>query len=216
MMDLTQAVIASHGRVNLVINCAGFGLHGWCGQVSIEEFAGVMDTNFWGVVYGSLFFLPHLLEQNPSFIVNVSSVHGLFGQAGFAPYCASKFAVRGFTQSLTQELRHTSCHAICVYPGGIEGSFQRKMRWSEGVTERSDPEIIQENFNRDMAKCTPDQAADVILRGIEKRKDSIIVGPDAHFYSLATRLLPGRWTHRLGRLQRRSLKQRLISVLERL
>lgn len=111
-------VIEKHGYVTHLINNAGVGLLGTFEQLSIEDFEWLMGINFWSVVYCSKVFLPVLLEQENAHIVNISSVFGLIAPAEQTAYTSSKFAVRGFTESLRHELIDTSIYVSCVHPGG--------------------------------------------------------------------------------------------------
>jgi NAD(P)-dependent dehydrogenase (short-subunit alcohol dehydrogenase family) len=128
-------VIAQHGGVTHLINNAGVGLFGTFQHVSIEDFEGLMGVNFWGVVNCTKAFLPTLLEQDQAHIVNVSSVFGLIAPSEQTAYCASKFAVRGFTESLRHELADTSVAVACVHPGGvISGPWSTSIRPAASAT----------------------------------------------------------------------------------
>jgi len=113
-------VVREHGKANIIINNAGVGLTTSLEEVSYEDFEWLLGINLWGVIYDSKAFLPHLKQQPEDHIVNISSVHGLFTNPRAGPYCTSKFAVRGFTQTLHQELKGTSVSVSCVHPGGID------------------------------------------------------------------------------------------------
>jgi len=108
-----EEVLKEHGQVDLLFNNAGVGLGGLLEEISIDEFKWLMDINFWGVVNGSMIFLPELKKRPEACIVNISSVHGLFTNPGVGPYCSSKFAIRGFTLTLWDLYKYRS-----EYPGG--------------------------------------------------------------------------------------------------
>ena len=132
----------------------------------------------WGVIYGSLAFLPHLRKQKESSLVNFSSIFGLHGIPGQAPYAISKFAVRGFTESLELEekLHKTGVAVSSVHPGGIKTNIAKAARGAE-----EDPETIA-NFEK-LFFTTADQAADTIIKGIKNKTSRVLVGFDAHFFN---------------------------------
>ena len=151
------------------------------------------DINFHGVVNGTRAFLPILVEQNEGAIVNTSSVFGLVGMPNQSAYCASKFAVRGFTDSLRQELRGTGVTAINVHPGGINTNIVRNARI------HGDPDGLgrtHDDMIREFAAITltqPEKAAEIIHRGVEQGKARILVGPDAYMFDALARLAPSRY-----------------------
>ena len=159
------------------------------------------DINFHGVVNGTRAFLPILVEQNEGAIVNTSSVFGLLGMPNQSAYCASKFAVRGFTDSLRQELRGTGVTAINVHPGGINTNIVRNARW------RKDPEgkgRSHEQMIAEFAAITmtqPDKAAEIIHAGVEQGKARILVGADAYMFDALARLAPSRYYDILSRVE---------------
>jgi NAD(P)-dependent dehydrogenase (short-subunit alcohol dehydrogenase family) len=166
-----------------------------------EDDQWLWSINFHGVVNGTRAFLPILVEQNEGAIVNTSSVFGLVGMPHQSAYCSAKFAVRGFTDSLRQELRGTGVTAINVHPGGINTNIVRNARW------RKDPEgrgRSQEQMVQEFAAITltqPDKAAEIIHRGVEQGKARILVGPDAYLFDMLVRLAPTRYYDILGRLE---------------
>jgi short-subunit dehydrogenase len=135
-----------------------------------------MGINFWGVVHGTKAFLPHLVNARSGHIVNISSIFGMIAVPGQAAYNASKFAVRGFTEALRQEMRsaRTGVSVSCVHPGGIKTNIARGGRVAAGVDATATGDL----FDR-LARTTPDVAAATILRGVEKDRARIFVGPDA-------------------------------------
>jgi len=151
------------------------------------------DINFHGVVNGTRAFLPILTAQDSGAIVNTSSVFGLVGMPNQSAYCSAKFAVRGFTDSLRQELRGTGVRAINVHPGGINTNIVRNAR------VRKDPDGLgrsQEQMVEEFAAITmtqPAKAAEIIHRGVEQGKARILVGPDAYLFDALARLAPTRY-----------------------
>jgi NADP-dependent 3-hydroxy acid dehydrogenase YdfG len=158
-----------------------------------EDDDWLREINFHGVVNGTRAFLPILIEQDEGVIVNTSSVFGLVGMPYQSAYCASKFAVRGFTDSLRQELRGTGVHAVNVHPGGITTNIARNARI------RKDPEgrgRTREQMAREFEALTmtsPDKAAQVIHNGVERGRARILVGPDAYLFDALARVAPTRY-----------------------
>ncbi len=186
-----------HGTVHLVINNAGVGHADYVSHLDYEDFEWVMGINFWGVVYGTKAFLPIMLEQNYGHIVNVSSVFGLIGVPSQSPYCASKFAVRGFTESLRQELAPTGILVSTVHPGGVKTNIARRGRIRRtplGDGDGRDVERFEKFF-----RTSPADAAQTIVRGIKRGQPRILVGPDATMIDWVQRLLPERYTALLER-----------------
>ena len=168
-----------------------------------EDDQWLWDINFHGVVNGTRAFLPILVEQNEGVIVNTSSVFGLVGMPNQSAYCAAKFAVRGYTDSLRQELRGTGVSAINVHPGGINTNIVRNARF------RTDPEgrgRSQSELADEFAAITmtePDKAAAIIHRGVEAGKARILVGPDAYLFDALARIVPTHYFDVLGLAQSR-------------
>ncbi len=179
--------------IGLVFNNAGVATAAGVADGSIEDHEWVLDINFGGVVNGVRAFLPILLRQNEGVIVNTSSVFGLLGMPYQSAYCASKFAVRGFTDSLRQELRGTGVHAVNVHPGGVKTNIARNMRY------RGDPRgrpITQEQAAElfaAIARTTPERAAEIIHEGVKAGKSRILVGRDAYVFDVLARLAPTRY-----------------------
>lgn len=195
---LHDASVERFGRVTHLINNAGVGLIGQFEQLSIEDFEWIMQINFWGVVYGCKIFLPTLLAQDSAHIVNVSSVFGLIAPEEQSAYCASKFAVRGFTESLRHELDETNVHVACVHPGGIKTNIVRNSRVGENAPEEWKTQGTK-FFDR-VAKTTAEEAAQVILGGIKTNNPRILIGKDARAISNIARLFPKKYLRVIERL----------------
>ncbi len=187
--------------IGAVFNNAGVAVASRVLDAVPEDDQWLWDINFHGVVNGSRAFLPILVEQDEGAIVNTSSVFGLVGMPGQSAYCSAKFAVRGFTDALRQELRGTGVTAINVHPGGIDTNIVRNARY------RKDPEGLgrtQDQMAKEFAAVTmtkPDKAAEIIHRGVEQGKARILVGPDAYMFDALARLTPTNYYEVLGRLQ---------------
>ena len=187
---MAAEVIARHGRIDLVINNAGVTVDATIAEVSLEDFEWLFGINFWGVVYGTKAFLPTMLAQRSGTIVNLSSVFGMIGVPQQGTYCAAKFAVRGFTETLWAELEGTGVTAVCVHPGGIKTNIARDAR-SQGTPEAK--QKLAADFAK-AARSTPEQAAEVILRGVYDKKKRVMIGADAQVIQLMARLLPESYT----------------------
>ena len=191
-------VLVDHGRVTHLINNAGVGLIGTFQQLAIEDFEWLMGINFWGVVYCTKAFLPTLLEQERAHIVNVSSVFGLIAPAEQTAYTSSKFAVRGFTESLRHELAETNVAVSTVHPGGIQTNIVRNSKLGQGAPAEWKQQGV--NFFDKVAKTTSEGAAEVIVQGIKDRNPRILIGKDAHAISLISRLFPKNYLALIERL----------------
>jgi NADP-dependent 3-hydroxy acid dehydrogenase YdfG len=176
--------------LGMVFNNAGVSAVQSVAEAAVEDDEWVVDVNFQGVVNGVRAFLPILLEQGSGVIVNTSSVFGLLGIPHQSAYCASKFAVRGFTDSLRQELRGSGVRAVNVHPGGVKTNIARNARWHSDPLGlgRSHEEGAQE-FDQ-IASTTPEKAAAVIHRGVKAGKSRILVGPDAYLFDALARVMP--------------------------
>jgi NAD(P)-dependent dehydrogenase (short-subunit alcohol dehydrogenase family) len=188
-----ESVVAEHGKVDIVINNAGVGLAETLEDVTYDDYEWLMGINFWGVVYGSKAFLPYLKQRPEGHIVNISSVHGLFTNPNVGPYCSSKFAVRGFTQALCQELRGSSVKVSCVHPGGVGTNIVRNARFHKAAkTELTHEEAVVE-FDKYVVRTSADKASRIIIKGVKRNKSRILVGPDAHVYDACQRAFPVLW-----------------------
>lgn len=176
-----------------VFNNAGVSTSSSVIDPDIEADEWLHNINFHGVVHGTRAFLPILVAQDEGVIVNTSSVYGLVGMPNQSAYCAAKFAVRGFTDSLRQELRGTGVSAVNIHPGGIDTNIVRNGRY------RKDPEgrgrakdDLAEQFKA-MAMTSPDKAAEIIHRGVEGGKARILIGADAYVFDTLARVTPTRY-----------------------
>lgn len=183
-------VLAEFGRVNLVVNNAGVALVATVEEMSYEDLEWIVGINFWGVVHGTKAFLPHLIASGDGHLVNVSSVFGFVGVPTQGAYNATKFAVRGFTEALRQEmlLGGKPVKVSCVHPGGIRTNIARDARDTSG----REPERLASDFAR-IARTTPEEAAKIIIRGVRRNKPRILVGPDAYVFDAIPRLLGARY-----------------------
>jgi NADP-dependent 3-hydroxy acid dehydrogenase YdfG len=173
------AEVAEHfGRVNVVINNAGVALTGDVAELSYEDMQWITDINFWGVVVGTKEFLPHLIASGDGHVVNLSSLFGLISIPGQSLYNATKYAVRGFSESLREEmLMHGHPVGVTVvHPGGIKTAIARNSRAAESVDQQATAAL----FDKKLAKMTPERAAQIIVRAVLKDQARCLVGLDAH------------------------------------
>jgi short-subunit dehydrogenase len=191
----SQQVVQEHGKVNMIFNNAGVNLSGSVADTSYEDYEWILGINLWGVIHGTKAFLP-LLQQNgeEGHIINVSSMFGLFAQPTQSGYNMSKFAVRGFTESLRQELDlsggKVSC--TCVHPGGVKTNIARNARMTKGVESLSSgasAENMRERFETFFI-TTAQRAARVILGAVKSNQRRVLVGPDARLGDVMQRILP--------------------------
>jgi short-subunit dehydrogenase len=178
-----------HGGVDIIINNAGVALGDFLETVPLEDFEWLMGINFWGVVYGTMAFLPHLKKRPEGHIVNISSINGIMPNPNNGPYCTAKFAVKGYTETLAQEMHGTSIHVSCVHPGGIKTNIARNTRVNRSMfdlTKEKAVKLYEEKFFR----TTADDAAKIIISGIRRNKRRILVGSDAKAMDLFTRFFP--------------------------
>lgn len=186
-------VVEEHGKVNMIFNNAGVALSGTVDSLSIEDYKWIMDINFWGVVYGTKAFLPYLEQSGEGHVINISSVFGLTSQPLMSGYNASKFAVRGFTESLRQDLELTGSNVTttCIHPGGIKTNIAKSARMSKSVEAVTG--IKGENASTSFEKFfihTPDSAAKTILKGVKDKARRVLIGADAKVLDGMARVLP--------------------------
>ncbi len=190
MEALAAKVMAEEGRVDILINNAGVALSNvTVEKLSYTDMEWLFGINFWGVVHGTKAFLPHLMKREEASLVNVSSIYGLAAVAKSASYCASKFAVRGFTESLRQELKNTPVRVTVVHPGGVRSRIARNTRTASNGDKIHDPKRAAAHFET-IARTTPEQAAALIIDGIRREAPRVLIGGDAKFMDLLARLRP--------------------------
>ena len=200
------ATVDEFGQVNLIFNNAGVALSANVSVMTYESFRWLMDINFWGVVHGTLAFLPHLRASGDGHVVNISSVFGLLGIPTQSAYNSAKFAVRGFTDALRTELDIEQCgvSATTIHPGGIRTNIARNARFEFAEHEEAvDAEQAAVDFER-LTRTTPEKAARLILGAVRKNKRRALIGPDAHLFDAAARVSPRASQWALGKVIARS------------
>ena len=184
MEALPAEVVAAHGAVHIVVNNAGVSVLKDFEEHTLDDFQWLMGVNFWGVVHGCKFFLPELRRADEAHIVNISSMFGFVGVPGQSSYCASKFAVRGFTEALWAELRDTQVGVTSIHPGGVATGIASTVR----VTREEARDQLQKTF--DDYGHPPQQVAEAILKGIRKNKLRVRTGVESFLVDWVKRLMP--------------------------
>lgn len=190
-----ENTVKDHGKVNLIFNNAGVALGSTVEGMSYEDIEWMMGINFWGVVYGTKEFLPLLKASGEGHIVNISSLFGLTAQPSQSAYNASKFAVRGFTEALRQELdiQNNGVSATCVHPGGIRTNIAKAARMNESMkTLGMDPAKAGKEFDK-LLRTPPEEAARQILNAVRNNDRRLLIGADAKAVELMQRLLPSSY-----------------------
>ena len=170
IQDFARVAIAAHPGLNIVINNAGVALLGGFNEVEQAQMEWLININFWGVVHGTHAFLPHLAKQREAHIVNLSSIFGIIAPPGQTAYCAAKFAVRGFSESLRHELAmaNSPVKLSVVHPGGVLTNIMRNSRTGAGITDNARRAESIDRFDT-IARTTPPVAAQRIITGIEQK-----------------------------------------------
>jgi len=194
ILEFAAAATAAHPKLNILINNAGVALLGQFDEIEQAQMEWLININFWGVVHATRAFLPHLARQQASHVVNVSSIFGIVAPPGQTAYCAAKFAVRGFSESLRHELSmaNSPVRLSVVHPGGVLTNIVRNSRTGIGVTDNARRAQSIERFDA-IAKTTPPAAAQRIILGIEKNQPRILIGGDARFMDLLQRFRPATY-----------------------
>ena len=187
-----EKVEQDHGSINMIFNNAGVAFGSTVEGASYDELEWIVGINFWGVVYGTKEFLPRIKKTGDGHVVNISSLFGLTAQPTQSAYNATKFAVRGFTESLRQELDIENCgvSALCVHPGGIRTNIANAAKMNDSLRALGmSPEKSARSFNK-LLRCPPEEAARQILEAVQKDKRRLLIGNDAKAIDLIQRILP--------------------------
>ena len=200
-----EAVVAHFGRVNVVVNNAGVALAGDLLDLEYDDIDWIIGINFWGVVHGTKAFLPHLIASGEGHVVNISSLFGLISMPGQSMYNAAKYAVRGMTEALREEML-VAGHPVgvtSVHPGGIKTAIARNAR----VSAREDKTKTAELFDKKLARMTPEKAAQIIVRGITRNQARVLVGIDAHALHHLAKLTGSRYQDIIAKSAKKVLPQ---------
>ncbi|KRP99322.1 MULTISPECIES: SDR family NAD(P)-dependent oxidoreductase [Bradyrhizobium] len=205
-----EAAVTAHPSLNIVVNNAGVALLGEFGEFDQAQMEWLFNINFWGVVHGTRAFLPQLSRRREAHIVNISSIFGIIAPPGQSAYCAAKFAVRGFSESLRHELAvaNSPVRLSVVHPGGVATSIARNSRAGTGVTDNARRAESIERFDA-LARTTPTAAAQRIIAGIEKNQPRILIGKDAYFMDLLQRFRPATYWKTMQRMMEKTAARRI-------
>ena len=187
-----QETVQDHGSVNLIFNNAGVALGSTVEGATYEDLEWIVGINFWGVVYGTKEFLPFIKQTQDGHIINISSLFGLTAQPTQSGYNATKFAVRGFTESLRQELdiEKSGVSSLCVHPGGIRTNIAKSAKMSDSLNSLGmDPTKSIQNFDK-LLRTPPEEAARQILQAVLKNKRRLLIGSDAKILDAFQRVFP--------------------------
>lgn len=184
MQRYASEVFAEYGKVNIVVNNAGVTVTAPFDEHSLEDFEWIVGINFWGVVYGCKFFLPYLKQQDEAHIVNISSVFGLVGVPLQTSYCATKFAVRGFSEALWVELKSLGIGVTSIHPGGVRTNIAKSARATNEEAKQQGVDLIER------ISITPDKCAAQIIHAIKKNKQRQLVTRETVFVDGIKRLSP--------------------------
>jgi len=205
MTRLRDEVKQAHGYVHLLVNNAGVALGGDFEQVSLDDMHWLIDINFWGVVYGTKLFLPLLRQHREAQVVNLSSIFGIMAPAGQTAYAASKFAVRGFSEALRHELAGSGIRITTVHPGGVRTSIARNARLSGKIDPARRDQLVK-RFDQ-LARTSPDRAAERIVRGIKRGEERILIGPDARIMAALAWLMPVNYWRVFNRMLPKDMRK---------
>ena len=187
-----EETVQNHGSVNMIFNNAGVALGSTVEGSNYEDLEWIMGINYWGVVYGTKEFLPYLKKTGEGHIINTSSLFGLTAQPTQSAYNSTKFAVRGFTESLRQELdiENSGVSALSVHPGGIRTNIANDARMNDSIKSMGmNPEKSAKAFNK-LLRMPAEEAAQQILDAVLKNKRRLLIGNDAKTLDLIQRVLP--------------------------
>ncbi len=188
---LPEAVLATHGKVTILINNAGVALGGTFDDSTLADFEWLFDINFWAPVRLTKAFMYILRRESASHIVNVSSLFGLIAPPGQTAYSAAKFGLRGFSEALRHELEGSNISLTVVHPGGIKTEIANNARIPQSI----DPEEARartKEFNK-LLRTSAEDAAAMIVRAIEQRAPRLLIGKDARMAERIQRLLPATY-----------------------
>jgi NADP-dependent 3-hydroxy acid dehydrogenase YdfG len=202
VLRYAEAIAGHFGTVNVVINNAGIAFTGDVTELEFEQIEHVLDVDFWGVVNGTKAFLPHLIASGNGHVVNISSLFGLLAVPGQSAYNAAKFAVRGFTEALRQEMLAAGhpVRVTCAHPGGVRTAIAR----NAGAVAGLDAAALAAFFDRRLARTTPDAAARSILRAVARDRPRVLVGADAKALDVLVRLLGPGYQRAVARVATRA------------
>lgn len=189
--DVMSKIAHDHKNIGLLINNAGIAMSGTFEELSVDDIETVFNINFKSQIAMTKEVLPYLKKTAGSHIANTSSLFGIITPSGQAAYSASKFAVRGFSEVLRQELKPLGIGVSTIFPGGVKTNIAANAKIGEGVS-RKEAKKDEKSFEANLT-MTPEYAAEIIVNGIEKRKVRILIGSSTKFLDFMTRLMPVKY-----------------------
>jgi len=186
VLEYADDVAAHFGQVHQIYNNAGIAFNGDVSEMEFKDIERVLDVDFWGVVNGTKAFLPHVIASGDGHIVNISSVFGLISVPGQSAYNAAKFAVRGFTEALRQEML-VAGHPVkvtCVHPGGVKTAVARNATVSDG----QDVTVLADFYDKYLFRHSPEMAAKTIVDGVAAGRARVLIGWDAKLIDIIARI----------------------------
>jgi NADP-dependent 3-hydroxy acid dehydrogenase YdfG len=187
VLAYADAVVAHFGEVHQIYNNAGIAYNGDVEKSEFKDIERIIDIDFWGVVNGTKAFLPHVIASGDGHIINISSLFGLIAVPGQSAYNAAKFAVRGFTEALRQEMliaKHP-VKVTCVHPGGIKTAVARNAT----VANDQNAQTFAEFFDKRLAIHSPEMAAETIIDGVRKGRARVVIGWEAKALDVLARVI---------------------------
>ena len=203
-----SAVVDHFGGANVIVNNAGVALAGDFTDLAYDDMQWIVGINFWGVVHGTQEFLPHLIASGDGHVVNISSLFGLVSMPGQSLYNATKYAVRGMSEALREEMLIAG-HPVgvtVVHPGGIKTAIARNAR----VSSQEDQAATARTFDEKLARMAPERAAEIIVAGILKDKARVLVGIDAHALHQFARITGSRYQDVIAKVAPRAMPTKVV------
>lgn len=186
MAQLPEAVLAEHQQVDMIFNNAGLTIEKPFSHSSMAELELIINLNLWGVVYGCHYFLPYLKQRPEAYIVNTSSLASFLGIPTQSGYCLTKAAVKALSESLWAELKGENIHVTSVHPGAIKTNI-----FKTAIEHSDDKNASKQLFDRvERMAMQPEKAAEKIIKAVEKKRQRVVIGIDAHMLEFAKRLMP--------------------------
>lgn len=197
MRQLPEDVLQQHGHVDILINNAGVSLAGPFEHYSLADLTWIIDINLWGAIYGCRYFLPIFRQRGYGYVVNIASDFGLVGLPSKTAYCATKFAIRGFSEALRAELHGSGISVTCVYPGAVDTELIRSSRATDPHKRDLEARFVAQRG------IPLDHVAQRIVAGVARRQARVLIGSDTYVIDLMTRFFPGLTQRLIGRFHHR-------------
>ncbi|HKN35962.1 MAG TPA: SDR family oxidoreductase [Terriglobales bacterium] len=204
IQPFVEKLVRDHGRIDLLVNNAGFAVAGFAEDLTVGEIRSQFETNFFGQVAMTKAVLPTMRQQRSGHIIMVSSISGLHGAFSISSYSASKFALEGWTESLRMELNSLGIKVVLVEPGSYETDiWTRNARIAQKMLDGTSPNRERGQKMRDRVQAIPKRDPIIVARAITRIAQDpnprlrYVIGPDAHIQLWMKRLLPWKWHEKL-------------------